>query len=113
MTRIGTGLSAKVRTYGVNTTSTVFRLLESAVPQGSQIVNDVSGVPIGTRVDLDSGPVRTLDSAYVQGVTIYNESTVAGEFIYVAGAEYAGVADRKSIRLNSSHIPLFRMPSSA
>ena len=35
----------------------------------------------------------------------------------MAGAQvqtlYAGIADRKSTRLNSSHIPLSRMPSSA
>ena len=32
---------------------------------------------------------------------------------YTPGAEYDGFADRKSTRLNSSHRPLSRMPSSA
>jgi len=83
MTRIGTGLSSKTRAYTVSN-DTTFRLLESAVPQGSQ-------VPIiGTVSPLSAGPIQTLDSSYVQGLVIYNDSTVAGEFMYVAGIEYNG-----------------------
>ena len=33
--------------------------------------------------------------------------------LLAAAREVPGLADRKSTRLNSSHIPLFRMPSSA
>jgi hypothetical protein len=75
----------------VLSTDTTFRQLESPIPQGSQVVNVSSGgVAIGTKVDLSNGPVRTLDSSYVQGIVIYNEDLGATDFIYVAGIEYAG-----------------------
>ena len=86
MTRIGTGLSSKTRVYSVVPTDTNFHLLESPIPQGSQVP------VIGTPVNLASGPVRTLDSSYVQGVTIYNDTTTASEFLYVASADYDTVA---------------------
>lgn len=82
MTRIGTGLSSKTRVYSVVPSDTNFHLLESPIPQGSQVP------AIGTPVDLASGPVRTLDSSYVQGITIYNDTTTAGEFLFVASADY-------------------------
>ena len=92
MTRIGTGLSSKARTYSVLSTDTTFRQLESPIPQGSQVVNVSSGgVAIGTPVSLANGPVRTLDSSYVQGIIIYNEDLGATDFIYVAGIEYVGL----------------------
>ncbi len=82
MTRIGTGLSSKTRVYSVVPSDTNFHLLESPIPQGSQ-------VPVrGTPIDLVNGPVRTLDSSYVQGITIYNDTTTAGEVLYVASADY-------------------------
>jgi len=90
MTRIGTGLSSKTRTYSVVPTDTNFHQLESPIPQGSQVVNSATGVPIGTPVNLATGPVRTLDSSYVQGITIYNDTTTVGEFLFVAGVEYDG-----------------------
>jgi hypothetical protein len=85
MTRIGTGLSSKTRVYSVVPTDTNFHLLESPLP-------DVSQVPvIGTPVDLAVKPVQTLDSSYVQGITIYNDTTTAGEFLFVGSAAYNGV----------------------
>ena len=36
----------------------------------------------------------------------------AGQMMFISGHSGAGI-DRKSTRLNSSHIPLSRMPSSA
>lgn len=84
MTRIGTGLSSKTRTYSVVPTDTDFHQLESPLPNGSQVP------VIGTPVDLATGPVRTLDSSYVQGITIYNDTTTVGEFLFVAGVEYDG-----------------------
>jgi hypothetical protein len=92
MTRIGTGLSSKTRTYAVVPTDTDFHQLESPIQQGSQVVNSPApgDVPIGTPVDLAAGPVRTLDSSYVQGLTIYNDTTTVGEFLFVAGVDYDG-----------------------
>ena len=84
MTRIGTGLSSKTRVYSVVPTDTGFHLLESPIPQGSQVP------VIGTPVNLSTAPVRTLDSSYVQGVTIYNDTTTAGEFLFVGSADYDG-----------------------
>lgn len=86
MTRIGTGLSSKTRVYAIVPTDTAFHLLESAVQQGSIIPT------IGTPLSLTTGPVRTLDSSYVQGVMIYNDTTTAGEFLFVASADYDTLA---------------------
>jgi hypothetical protein len=84
MTRIGTGLSSKTRVYSVVPGDTNFHLLESAVQASSQVP------VIGTPVNLNPLPVRTLDSSYVQGVTIYNDTTTAGEFLFVGSADYDG-----------------------
>lgn len=82
MTRIGTGLSSKARSYAVLSTDTTFRQLESPIPEGSQVP------VVGTPVNLANGPVRTLDSSYVQGIVIYNEDLGATDFIYVGGFDY-------------------------
>ena len=89
MTRIGTGLSSKTRVYSVVPTDTGFHLLESAVQASSQV--PVIGTPVVYQsLPTPSLPVRTLDSSYVQGVTIYNDTTTAGEFLYVGSADYDG-----------------------
>jgi hypothetical protein len=79
MTRIGTGLGAKVRTYTARVSPT-FRQLESAR-------TDDSVVPTpGTVVILSAtNHVRTLDSAYTQGVLIRNPSSTVS--VFVAGIE--------------------------
>lgn len=82
MTRIGTGLGSKARSYGVSLTTT-FRQLESARTDDSEVPRP------GFNVDLAVNKVRTLDSAYTQGLLIQNTSTTAT--VYVAGIEYAGL----------------------
>jgi hypothetical protein len=82
MTRIGTGLGSKARSYGVSLTTT-FRQLESARTDDSIVPSP------GFNVDLAVNKVRTLDSAYTQGILIQNTSTTAT--VYVAGIEYAGL----------------------
>ena len=52
------------------------------------------------------GPERHI----LQDITL---SFLKGAKIGVLGPNGAGKSDRKSTRLNSSHIPLSRMPSSA
>jgi hypothetical protein len=66
----------------VLSTDTTFRQLESPIPDGSQVP------VVGTPVNLSNGPVRTLDSSYVQGIVIYNEDLGAADFIYVGGFDY-------------------------
>lgn len=83
MTRIGTGLNARVRTY-LAQASTTFRQLESARTDDSTVPTPTSVVVLSA-----TNHVRTLDSAYVQGLTIHNESTTAT--LYVGGIEYDGL----------------------
>jgi len=82
MTRIGTGLGSKTRSYGVSLTTTFYQL-ESARTDDS-----IAPSP-GFNVDLAVNKVRTLDSAYTQGLLIQNTSTTAT--VYVAGIEFAGL----------------------
>jgi hypothetical protein len=63
--------------------TTTFRQLESARTDDSIVPSP------GFNVDLAVNKVRTLDSAYTQGILIQNTSTTAT--VYVAGIEYAGL----------------------
>ena len=56
------------------------------------------------------GTSYRLSGAWTTGADITNAPALAGK---VADHRTAGFRDRKSTRLNSSHIPLSRMPSSA
>ena len=50
----------------------------------------------------------------IQNISGNTRSSVSMFFIFIFGLIHGlGFADRKSTRLNSSHIPLSRMPSSA
>ena len=84
MTRIGTGLGAKVRTYTARA-STTFRRLESAVTDQT-----TAPVPGSVVVLSATNAVRTLDSSYTQGILIRNPSTTVA--LFVAGEEYVGLA---------------------
>lgn len=84
MTRIGTGLGSRTRTYLAQASST-FRQLESARTDDSTVPTPTSVVVLSA-----TNHVRTLDSAYAQGLTIHNESTTAT--LYVGGIEYDGLA---------------------
>jgi hypothetical protein len=84
MTRIGTGLGAKVRTYTARA-STTFRRLESAVTDQT-----TAPVPGSVVVLSATNAVRTLDSSYTQGILIRNPSTTVS--LFVAGEEYVGTA---------------------
>ena len=55
--------------------------------------------------------VNSPEVSAAYGVTINNSGTLYLYTEHIAVAYYS--ADRKSTRLNSSHIPLSRMPSSA
>ena len=83
MSRIGTGLSSKIRCY-VATTTTAFRQLESVVTQYSTV--PAPGTVIVLSATL---AVQTLDSSYVQGIVIRNPHPTIS--VYVGGAEYAGL----------------------
>lgn len=82
MSRIGTGLSSKIRCY-VATTETAFHQLESVVRESSTV--PAAGTVIVLSATL---AVQTLDSSYVQGVVIRNPHPTVS--VYVGGAEYAG-----------------------
>lgn len=82
MSRIGTGLSSKIRCY-VATTTTAFRQLESVVTESSTV--PVAGTVIALSATL---AVQTLDSAYAQGIVIRNPHPTVS--VFVGGAEYAG-----------------------
>ena len=63
-------------------------------------------------VVINKGNVNFLDTAYAADVVLHTVPEIKGKDS--AKAYYANyVTDRKSTRLNSSHIPLSRMPSSA
>ena len=75
--------------------------VQRAILQGEKI----SGFTIFKMDDgLDTGPIL-----YQEKLEITSDIT-AGEFLKLAASKST---DRKSTRLNSSHIPLSRMPSSA
>lgn len=84
MTRIGTGLGAKVRTYTARATTTFFRL-ESAVTNQTTVP-----VPGSVVVLSATNAVQTLDSSYTQGILIRNPSSTLS--LYVAGEAYIGLA---------------------
>ena len=69
----------------------------------NQVYSDFIGVP--------------LETAKGHKITEYRKSAIAPEVIWsgipVEGMVRSEGTDRKSTRLNSSHIPLSRMPSSA
>jgi hypothetical protein len=84
MTRIGTGLGSRTRTYLARATTTFFQL-ESARTDDSTVPTPTSVVVLSA-----TNHVRTLDSAYAQGLTIHNPSTTVS--LYVGGIEYDGLA---------------------
>ena len=84
MTRIGTGLGAKVRTYTAKATTTFFRL-EAAVTNQTTVPAPGSVVTLSA-----TNAVRTLDSSYTQGILIRNPSTTLS--LFVGGEEYIGLA---------------------
>ena len=83
--RIGTGLSSKIRTYTARATTT-FLQLESARPEDSAVPTPGSVFILSA-----TNRVRTLDSAYVQGILIRNPSATAS--LFVAGVDgYVGLS---------------------
>ena len=92
--------SVKIRNY-LNSLPTVEGLQnEAAVVEGSREGVQVPGQPMAGEL---AGGIEGVDRTGLGGAT--------GDVQQLAGREE--IRDRKSTRLNSSHIPLSRMPSSA
>ena len=94
-----TGVTAGVTYYVYQVDGLTFNLLDSA---GAEVNTSSTG----------SGSV----SLIVDAPVVQNTFTVSdtSRFVIVFGTnDYGSSTDRKSTRLNSSHIPLSRMPSSA
>ena len=66
----------------------------------------------------ETGPREPLFEAVYRSADYVGLETIAADFLEKSGfsvnrASFGVAGDRKSTRLNSSHIPLSRMPSSA
>src|ERR1051326_9502898 len=83
-------------------------------------VRIIVGVGVGSGYDLNARLLARYLPKYIPGhpaVIVQNQpgagSLTMTNQLYIAGPFDGSAIDRKSTRLNSSHIPLFGMPSSA
>ena len=98
-------------------------LTGGAVPGGSSSGNQSPGLSSKGSVmlhDVDTSEVPRFGSGFVEVDRVLGGGIMRGSAILLGGEPGIGkstlmmqIADRKSTRLNSSHIPLSRMPSSA
>ena len=85
---------------------------------GSNLIIRDGGIP-GVTIRLGGGPfskVKVLEGCRMRAGAAVPDMVLARQAAKegIAGLEFfRGIPDRKSTRLNSSHIPLSRMPSSA
>ena len=77
----------------------------SSVNLASRVLSTFTCISANTFISSNCIP-----AAVLQTTTTYNQSSV---YSVDSAATYQYMKDRKSTRLNSSHIPLSRMPSSA
>ena len=84
--------------------ATIRALGNTYAPQGMTIL-------LGLEIDYLENLIHPSDSVYARIKPDFRLGSV--HYITPEGSEAFTVEDRKSTRLNSSHIPLSRMPSSA
>ena len=87
--------------------------INKTIQHNRQITNETRQNSPAVRVQPVDGGADRKTADILNGIIRHIEANSSADVAYETASEFAVDADRKSTRLNSSHIPLSRMPSSA